>query len=67
MFTRSSPEHNRIAEAELFGIENGFKALRGRFEALVAPMLWNSKIQREQQLRAKVKANAAMQKKYGKH
>src|SRR4029077_4814182 len=31
---QSAPEHNRVGEAELFGVENSFKALKGRFEAL---------------------------------
>jgi len=65
IFTRTSPEHHRIAEADLFGVENSFKALKGRFEALVAPTLWNKLADREKTLRAKVKANPALQKKYG--
>src|SRR6202171_2733163 len=65
IFTRTSPEHHRIAEADLFGVENSFKALKGRFEALVAPTLWNKLADREKTLRAKVQANPALQKKEG--
>ena len=64
MFTKSSPEHYRIAEAELFGVENSFKAVKGRYEALITPTLWNSKVDREKALRTKVSANAAKKKLY---
>src|SRR5436305_1349861 len=37
MFAQSSPEHARIAEADLFFVENSFKGLKGRFEALTTP------------------------------
>jgi hypothetical protein len=65
MFTQSSPEHARIGEAQLFGVENSFKALKGRFEAIVTPTLWNQKVEREKALRAKVNARSSMKKKYG--
>src|SRR5438132_11077253 len=54
MFTEQSPEHHRIAENALFGTENSYKAIKGRFEALVAPTLWKQKAERERALRAKV-------------
>jgi hypothetical protein len=66
MFTQSSPEHYRIAEADLFGVENSYKALRGRFEALTTPTLWNQKADREKSLRAKVNARSSMRARYGK-
>jgi hypothetical protein len=66
MFGKSSPEHYRIAEAQLFGIENSFKALKGRFEALITPALWNSKVKREQSLQQKLKARPAEQKAFGR-
>src|SRR5438067_1727989 len=65
MFTQSSPEHNRIAEAELFSVENSFKALKGRFEALTTPTLWNKLADREKALRGKVNGKPALRKKYG--
>jgi hypothetical protein len=64
MFTQSSPEHNRIAEAELVGVENSFKALKGRFEALTTPTLWNKLASRENALRAKVYARPSLRRKY---
>ena len=65
MFTQSSPEHARIGEANLFGVENSFRALKGRFEALVTPALWNQKLERERSLRAKVNGRGTLRKKYG--
>ena len=65
MFTKSSPEHYRIAEAELFGVENGFKAIKGRFEALLERKLFDEKAGAEKLLRAKVSQDPEMQKKYG--
>src|SRR5919204_2342805 len=65
MFTQQSPEHHRIAENALFGTENSYKAIKGRFEALVTPTLWNQKLQRERTLRAKVENRSALRRKYG--
>src|SRR3989442_8254978 len=64
MFTEQSPEHHRIAENALFGTENSFKAIKGRFEALVTPTLWNQKAARERALRAKVNARSSLRQKY---
>jgi hypothetical protein len=66
MFTESSPEHYRVAEADLFGVENSYKALRGRFEALTTPSLWNQKADREKSLRSKVNARGSLKGKYAK-
>ncbi|MGZ6126444.1 MAG: S46 family peptidase [Myxococcales bacterium] len=65
MFTQRSPEDYRVAEKDLFYVENSDKALKGRFEALVTPTLWNQKAARERALRAKVNARPALRKKYG--
>src|SRR6266511_1557213 len=51
MYTKLGAEQHRTAEAELFGIENSYKALKGRYEALITDTLWNEKAQREQKLR----------------
>jgi peptidase S46-like protein len=64
MFTGRSPEDYRIGEKDLFYVENSFKAIRGRFEALVTPTLWNQKAAREKGLRAKVNAHPALRKRY---
>jgi hypothetical protein len=65
MFTQQSPEHYRIGETQLFGIENSYKAIKGRYQALIAPTLWNQKVERERALRAKVNARSTLRKKYG--
>jgi hypothetical protein len=65
MFTKRGPEQYRIAEAELFGVENSYKALKGRFEALVDEKLIKQKAEREAALRRKVEANEALKKTAG--
>jgi len=50
-------ESARIANSDLFYIENSLKARRGMFEALVDPALMARKLQRETALRAFVAAN----------
>jgi len=65
MFTEQSAEHRRIAENALFGTENSYKALKGRFEALITPTLWNQKLEREKALRNKVNVRSGMRKQYG--
>jgi hypothetical protein len=51
-FGRTSPERARISGHELFGIENRFKAIKGRWQALVDPQFFASKVREEQVLRA---------------
>ena len=53
-FTEESPEHARVANDLLFGVENSFKALHGQEEALVDPALIASKQKFDTELRAKV-------------
>ncbi len=64
MFTQQSAEHHRIAENALFNTENSYKAIKGRFEALVTPRLWNQKAGRERALRAKVEGKSSLRRKY---
>ena len=65
MYTQQSAEHRRNAEPTLFYVENSYKAIKGRFEALVTPTLWNQKAQRERALREKVNGRSSLKKKYG--
>jgi len=58
-------EAKRFATEELFGVENGFKALRGEREALVETPFFRRLVEREQELRARVNSNAAWKAKYG--
>ncbi len=65
-FTHRSPEAHRIGEAELFGVENSFKALKGRALALIDPKLVNEKAAHEKELRGRVAADQTLAGKYGK-
>jgi hypothetical protein len=65
MFTKASPENYRVAESDLFYVENSYKALRGRYMALIAPTLWNQKFEQEKVFQSKVKAKPALRKLYG--
>jgi hypothetical protein len=53
-FSRESKEHRRIAETSLFGVENSFKALRGRWQALRDARVFATKVAAEKSLRAKL-------------
>jgi hypothetical protein len=53
-FGEESAEHARVANEDLFGIENSFKALHGEEEALVDPALIGAKRKFDTELRAKV-------------
>jgi hypothetical protein len=64
VFAQATPEHHRISEADLFYVENSFKALKGRFEALTTPTLWNKLVARERVLRAKVSRRPSLRSKY---
>src|SRR5207237_1037105 len=54
-YTRRGPEQYRTAESDLFSVENSYKALKGRREALVDDALMQAKVKRENALRAKTK------------
>jgi Peptidase S46 len=53
-FGEESPEHARVANEDLFGVENSFKALHGQEEALVDPALITAKRKFDSDLRAAV-------------
>jgi hypothetical protein len=64
-FSERGAEEKRIADAEMFYTENSYKALKGRFEALVDPALIKAKRDDEAVLKAKVDADPEMKQKYG--
>jgi len=64
-FRSTSAENWRIAQSDLFGVENSYKALRGRLEALQDPAVFELKRKQEQELRDFVAADPARQSKYG--
>jgi hypothetical protein len=53
-FGRRGDEQRRIATEWLFGIENAYKAYKGRFEALVDAAQFGRKVSEEEALRAAV-------------
>ncbi len=58
-------EERRIATHDLFGVENGYKALRGRWSALLDKAFFASKVAEDEALRAQVAKDPARQQKYG--
>jgi hypothetical protein len=58
-FARRGPEQKRIATDDLFGVENAFKALKGRYEALLDGNLMAKKRADEEALKAKLKKKGA--------
>jgi hypothetical protein len=59
-FTAETPEHARIANRNLFSIENSFKANRGEEQALVESTLIATKRVAERELRARIAKNPAL-------
>jgi peptidase S46-like protein len=64
-FSRKGPEQARIAEGSLFGVENGLKALKGQFYALVESSIIKDHAAAERELRAKVDAVPQLKAQYG--
>ncbi len=64
-FRSESAENHRIAQSDLFGVENSYKALRGRLLALQDPEVFNLKRKQEAELRDYINADPARKAKYG--
>jgi len=64
-FRSQGAEQSRIAQSDLFGVENSFKALRGRLLALQDPAVFDLKRRQEAELRDYVNADPARKAKYG--
>jgi hypothetical protein len=64
-FAQESAEHARIANRDLFGLENGLKAQRGEHGALLQPSLFEDKRKAEAELKAKVNANPQLRAEIG--
>ena len=56
-FAHRGPEQKRFSNNLLFGVENRFKALKGRFSALLEPNFIPKKRQEERALRARLAAD----------
>jgi hypothetical protein len=64
-FQKRGHEQERISNNVKFGVENAFKAIKGREEALLDKKFFASKVAAEQELRKKVEASPELKKKYG--
>jgi hypothetical protein len=64
-FAKRGPEQKRISDTLLFGVENSFKAIKGRYQALLEPGFFAQKVAAEKSFRAKLAKSADKQKKYG--
>jgi len=64
-YGKLGPEAARIAENDLFGIENSYKALVGELKALLDPALMKYKQKEENELRAFVASQPALRARVG--
>lgn len=64
-YAARGPEEMRQATGQIFGLENGVKAMSGEYKGLMDKELMTRKFREEEDLRAKVKANPEWQKAYG--
>ena len=64
-FSKINKESARIAKAKLKRVENGYKALRGRLQALQDKKFFAQLIRKEQKLRKTVNNKRRYRKKYG--
>jgi Peptidase S46 len=64
-YSKLGPEAARIAEDDLFGIENGYKAYLGELKALLDPALMKQKQREESDLRSFVASQPALRAKAG--
>jgi len=64
-FGEESPEHARLAERDLFGLENGLKAMRGEHEALLQPGLIESRRAADAELKRRVDADPELRQEIG--
>ena len=64
-FAEESAEHTRIVNRDLFGLENGLKAQRGEYEALLQPSLIADKHKADLELKARVDADPKLKAQTG--
>ncbi|MBN1335677.1 MAG: S46 family peptidase [Deltaproteobacteria bacterium] len=64
-FMNRGPEAERTATGLFFGVENGYKARRGRLEALQDPRMMAEKIREEEEFRAAVDADPVLRAEVG--
>jgi hypothetical protein len=59
-YSKQGPEQERRAKTAIFGLENGQKALQGRYDALQDAKAMARKAAQEQELRRRIQADAAL-------
>ena len=64
-YAARGPEETRQAAGQIFGLENGVKAMSGEYKGLMDKELMTRKFREDEDLRAKVRANPEWQKAYG--
>ena len=64
-YGRGDAEKARVANRELFGIENSYKVYNGQFQALSQPGAISAKRAEDEAVRAKVKADPSLSAKIG--
>ncbi|HEX7673326.1 MAG TPA: S46 family peptidase [Bdellovibrio sp.] len=64
-FQTKGAEQKRIANSQLFGVENSLKGLKGRFFTLTDKKFFAKKVADENAFRAKVNGNPTWKKAYG--
>ena len=64
-YAARGPEETRQATGQIFGLENGVKAMSGEYKGLMDKELMTKKFREEEDLRAKVRANPEWQKAFG--
>ncbi len=63
-FQKRGPEQKRISNGKLFGVENGLKAMKGRFLTLTDKKFFSERVAQEQNLIRKVNASSKLKKEY---
>ena len=64
-FGEESPDHARLAERDLFGLENGLKAMRGEHDALLQPGVIESRREADAELKRRVDADPELRHEIG--
>jgi len=64
-YGKRNAEALRVSKSELFGVENGFKALHGKHRALLRPEFFAQLEKSERDLRRRVAQNPELAKQYG--
>ena len=64
-YAKTGPEAARVSQGALFGVENSYKAIKGRLQTLLDPALLQQKQEEEAALRRFVAAQPALQAKIG--